>query len=264
MTHRKRHRRIKLRSLYNWHRYIGLLTALFVLLLSVTGMMLNHTESLRLDEKRVQSDWLLDWYGIESPRQLRSFRAGEVWITQAEEHLFIGSQATDSRMPGHLAGALASTDLLVIATENDILLYTHDGEFIEHLTGTHGVPAGITRLGSTGDGLLCVRTAQGSYITDSDFNQWRRNDCNGVRWTSPAPAPELLAASIRHRYRSSQVNWERVTLDLHSGRLFGEGGVLLMDAAALLFAFLAVSGILLWGIRLLKQRQHRRYRHGRH
>ena len=42
---------------------------------------------------------------------------------------------------------------------------------------------------------------------------------------------------------------ERVLLDLHSGRIFGEAGVWLVDAAALLFLLLAGSGLWLWGRR---------------
>ena len=59
--------RIKqLRSLYLWHRYIGLAAALFVIVLTVTGLLLNHTEELGLDSSSVQSDTLLDWYGIHA------------------------------------------------------------------------------------------------------------------------------------------------------------------------------------------------------
>ncbi len=264
MTHRKRHRRIKLRSLYNWHRYLGLTAALFVLVLSLTGIMLNHTEELRLDETPVRAAWLLDWYGIEAPRQLRSFHAAPFWITEADGRLFLDGEAVDTGTDGQhrLVGALRSADLLVIALRDAMLLYTTDGEFIERLGPSHGLPATLTRLGLTPDNTLCVRANDGIHATDPEFTRWWRDDCARVRWSTPTALPETLAARIGERYRSEQVNWERVTLDLHSGRLFGTQGVLVMDAAALLFAFLAISGILLWLIRIYKQRQHRR--HGQH
>lgn len=262
MTHRKRHRRIKLRSLYNWHRYIGLVAALFVLLLSVTGIMLNHTEDLALDENRVASGWLLDWYGIEAPRQLRSFHAAPFWITQADAQLFLDDQVIDTETDTQtlLVGALRSRELLVIALRDTMLLYTADGEFIERLGRSHGLPAAIAHLGITPDNVICVRAADGIYSTDAEFSQWQREDCAGVHWSIPTATPAPLAAQISAQYRSEQISWERVTLDLHSGRLFGEQGVLVMDAAAILFAFLAISGILLWLIRIYKQRQHHPHR----
>ena len=69
---------------------------------------------------------------------------------------------------------------------------------------------------------------------------------NGDLSIKPAIAPPAVAwsgvAADDHR---DEVNWERVLLDLHSGRLFGPWGVRLVDAMALLFAVLAVSGLII-------------------
>lgn len=42
------------------------------------------------------------------------------------------------------------------------------------------------------------------------------------------------------------VTWDRVLLDLHTGRFFGEAGIYVMDAAAILLLLLALSGIYNW------------------
>ncbi|MGD2138685.1 MAG: hypothetical protein PVF08_10545, partial [Gammaproteobacteria bacterium] len=75
-----------LRSLYIWHRYFGLVTALFVVILSITGLALNHTGELQLDARHVRSDTLLDWYGIHVPDTLVSYRAGASAISQLGNH----------------------------------------------------------------------------------------------------------------------------------------------------------------------------------
>ena len=77
MSHRKRHHRIKLRSVYQWHRYIGVTVALFAILLAVTGMLLNHTGELDLDSTYVDSPWLQDWYGIKGPAHVTAYSAGQ-------------------------------------------------------------------------------------------------------------------------------------------------------------------------------------------
>lgn len=74
---RHKHHRVKLRSMYQWHRYFGVAIALFVILLSVTGMLLNHTVQLALDKRYVQSNWLLGWYGISAPEQIRSYHTAQ-------------------------------------------------------------------------------------------------------------------------------------------------------------------------------------------
>ncbi|MBK8959481.1 MAG: PepSY domain-containing protein [Proteobacteria bacterium] len=51
-----------------------------------------------------------------------------------------------------------------------------------------------------------------------------------------------LAATLAEVYRGSGVSYERVLLDVHSGRLFGRVGVWVVDAAAVCLLALALTG----------------------
>ena len=93
--HHRRKQRFKLRSFYVWHRYMGLSVAIFALLVAVTGLLLNHTEDFQFDSQHVQSDWILDWYGIEAPEQLLTFPAGNRHITLMGEHLYMNRREID-------------------------------------------------------------------------------------------------------------------------------------------------------------------------
>jgi len=245
-----------LRSLYIWHRYIGLTAALFVVLLSVTGIALNHTEALDLDARHVQSDVLLDWYGIHAPEAISSYRAGTHIISQVGEHIFWNTR----RVPlveGPLAGAIAYAGLVVVALEDSLLLFTRDGELIEELGPATGTPAGIQAIGSDDAGRLLVRTGHGDYRTDENLLEWTAAPGSTINWAAAeAPAPELTQA-LRKAWRGSGLPLERVLLDLHSGRILGTAGVWLVDAAALLFLLLAGSGVWLWGRRRASSREHR-------
>ena len=42
-----------------WHRGMGALAALFLLMLAVTGILLNHTLDLKLAERHLDWPWLL-------------------------------------------------------------------------------------------------------------------------------------------------------------------------------------------------------------
>ena len=63
------------RVLGRLHRWLGLGSIAFVLLLSTTGIVLNHKDDFRLDRMYLSSSWLLDWYGVESPAAEASFAA---------------------------------------------------------------------------------------------------------------------------------------------------------------------------------------------
>ena len=54
-----------LRFLYRLHRKLGIVTALFIVILSVTGIMLNHNAQFGLNKQFITSQWILKLYGKE-------------------------------------------------------------------------------------------------------------------------------------------------------------------------------------------------------
>lgn len=259
-----RHKRKKaparlLKSVYIWHRYIGLAAALFVILLSVTGLMLNHTEDLALDSRHADSAYLLDWYGIHAPEDMRSFTTGPATITSAGSRVYWNL----NRLPqvsAPLIGAVEIADLVVIGVEGQLLLFTPEGELVERLGGSAGVPAGMQALGVTPDGALAIRAAHGYYRTNDSFLEWQESDRLDASW-SVASAPSLpLKTALQKAWRGTGLTLERVVLDIHSGRILGDWGVYLVDLMAILFLVLALSGVWLWGKRRAGARVHRRNR----
>lgn len=257
--HHPRRRRLKLRSFYIWHRYVGLTAALLVLILAVTGLALNHTERWQLDSRHVTWDWVLDWYGVEAPAQSLSFLAGNQRISQMGRHLYLDR----AELPGEydsLRGAVALREWLVVAADQSLLLLSPDGELIERLTGHDGVPAGLQSVGISPVGQLVVRGGHGIYAPDEEFLDWGHwyGNLELVQWSAPSPLPPALRGDLARHYRTEVLPLERVLLDLHSGRIFGSWGVYLMDAAALFLLFLAGSGSWLWIQQRRKRLTHRR------
>lgn len=54
------------RPWYRWHRRIAIVAAFFVIILAVTGIILNHNIALGINKDFITSEWLLDWYGYDS------------------------------------------------------------------------------------------------------------------------------------------------------------------------------------------------------
>lgn len=259
MTRHKRSR-FKLKSVYQWHRYIGITAALFVILISVTGLMLNHTEDLTLDERYVQNPWLLDWYGVQAPSETSGYYTGDIWVSQWESRLLTRRQDLGTHGK-KLLGAVSYQGILIIALEGELMLLTPEGEVIETLRGYQGVPAGMWAIGLTSDRRVAVKAAHGSYVADADLLDWQHQDIEAVRWSAPSTLPEGVRQQMLQLYRGKGLDLERVILDLHSGRLMRQGGVYFFDFVAVALIFLACSGLWLWTVRLLKNHQHRHSRH---
>jgi hypothetical protein len=246
-----------LRSLYIWHRYFGLSAALFVMLLSATGLALNHTESLRMDSTHIQSEWLLDWYGIHAPDDLSSYAADSVLFTMVKEQVFRNTELL-SGFSAPLVGAVASRDFTVVASANHLALLSAEGELIESLDHSTGIPAAIQAIGTTSDGVIAIKTADGYYLTDEDLLAWNETGRVEATWSTPTNTPPELARALQANYRGNGLTLERILLDLHSGRILGKTGVILVDAAAILFLLLAISGAWLWSRRRASAREHKR------
>jgi len=254
--HPTRQRARLLRSLYIWHRYIGLVAAVFVIVLAATGLLLNHTTELGLDSVQVSSDALLDWYGVHAPANVTAYRAGARTVMDAGGKIYLDRRLLQNT-EGPLRGAVDYAGLIVIATDNRLLLLTPAGELVERLDSATGVPADIQALGVTAAGALAVHTARGDYLTDGNFSAWAAAADVDAHWSATTTLTRAQRLSLNSAYRGDGLPLERVLLDLHSGRLLGPEGVYVMDGAALLFLSLAASGIWLWIKRLLSARTHR-------
>ncbi len=251
MMSRQHHRkhRSKLRSLYVWHRYMGISVAIIVLIVAVSGVLLNHTEQFQFDSEHVRTNWILDWYGIEAPDTMQTFLAGDRYITLMGEHLYLNRKEIQGTY-SQLVGAVAYNDIFIVAMRHSVLLLTARGEVIEQLSDKDGVPAGLKKIGVDSEGAVIVRGSHDYYQPDADFISWARHvpdsDLSDVRWATPSVLGPRLKTALRHHFREEVLPIERVLLDLHSGRFFGWLGPWLFDAAAVLMILLSLSGGWMW------------------
>jgi hypothetical protein len=131
-------RRIQRRALLaTWHRRLGLTAAAVVLVLAVTGVALNHTDALGLDDRYVAAPWLLSWYGIEAPAEAESCDAGERRVTRLGDHLYFGRRLVEQDV-GSFTGAVPMEGLTVVAVDGDLLILTADGDRVERPGVGHG------------------------------------------------------------------------------------------------------------------------------
>lgn len=250
--HRKKH--LKLKSVYIWHRYLGISAALFIIILSISGLLLNHSDELNLVTKPITNNLLLDWYGIKSPENIRSFSAGDNWVSQWEKQLYFNQHKLGT-FASTLLGIVELEEMFVIAVVGKLILITHDGEIIEVVDHTNGVPAGIKQISTDESGLLIVNAAHGFYRADSDLLNWYHTESRAIKWATSNALPDKLKSSIEIRFRQHSIHYERLLLDIHSGRFIGTYGIYVMDAAAVILLLLSLSGSFLWAKKIINQRK---------
>jgi hypothetical protein len=256
-VNKSKHKSNRLRhSLFIWHRYIGITVALIVVLLSLTGLLLNHTETFNLDEKRVQSDLILGGYGLKLTPPKISFAAGRHWISKIEEQIYFDAIPLPFKSPSSLIGAIKTEQTIAIALSDEIVLITEDGDLIERITSAQDLPDKILRIGTNSLNQPMIDSSKGILQSEDGLLSWRASPDQKSQWSHQSTMPAALSEEIAQHFRYDTIPLERFILDLHSGRFFGPLGVFIVDFATLMFIFLAFSGFLLW----LRQTRHNRRR----
>jgi hypothetical protein len=226
------------------HRYGGITSALFVIVVCTTGLLLNHTDQLELAKKTVTANWLLDWYGIEAP-PIVSYGFASQYASQLDQTIYLGTTPVQGSY-AHLQGMVSAESNVLVATADQLIVITPKGELIEILDSLHGIPANIRRIGLTPDGGLIVDAADNLWTADDNLLGWTRKDAKDITWSVTTTLPPSLEDAISIHFRGAGLPLERILLDLHSGRIFGRAGPWLGDAVAILFILLAITGIWMW------------------
>lgn len=233
-----------LRRLARWHRSLGLVGALFVLLLALTGVLINHSADFNLEKRYIESLWLLNVYGVEPPTFGESFRVGDHWVSRIEKQIYFDNrQVAFTDEP--LLGALQQDRMIVLATSKRLFLFDLQGNLVDQLGREHGMPEGLSRLGSGGD-RITLQAADGRYSVDLDNLRWTKAGKQSVRWSETEVLPDVMREQISTLARRRMLSLDQFVRDLHSGRIMGSWGVWLMDVIAFLFLALTITGIWMW------------------
>lgn len=227
------------------HRRIGMVIILFIPLLAMTGILLNHTDSIGLHERYVQNKWLLDWYDIGPKQASTTFSVGDVWISRIGNRIYFNDKELLQKSES-LLGAVKSNEIVIVALKQKLLLLTEQGELIEKLSDSEGVPAGMKSIGLDTGSRLTIKAAHGDYLANVDSLQWQEHDHIDAQWSIAVDPPEELHRQLLELYRGKGLTLERIILDLHSGRILGDVGVYLVDLVAITFILLALTGGWMW------------------
>jgi len=227
-----------IRFVRHWHARIGVLAALLFLTLAVTGVMLNHTDGLQLAKRQVHAVWLMKWYGLEGERP----EAGYLF----KDGYFIGNHqrwVMDGKLlpadPEAVVGAVEAGAMRYVATRSTLYMFQPEGVLVEKLSD-NALPDGNLESLGVEDARLAVKTSGGVFVT-KDALAWSSATSRSIKWAVMQPLSENRRAEAAAAIAPS-LPLERLVLDIHSGRIFGQYGPWLMDLAALVLVMLSLSG----------------------
>lgn len=240
-----------------WHRRTGLTAMVLMVILAITGIMLNHTESLELDSTYIESSPILNWYGLEPEGEILSYKVNDHIISSWNQQLFFDKQ-TIARTTQVFHGAVWTEQFIIVAFDTEIFLLTQEGELVERIPTSQSF-TGIQRVGLKYNRPVIETSELQYYVADEHILDWDIITNKDVQWSTKTSLNTLQIDELRHAFRGNGLSIERVVLDLHSGRIFGKYGIYLMDLSAIILLWLSFSGLWMWWQRNIKQNQKRHY-----
>jgi len=224
-----------------WHRRMGLSVLLFVLLLSITGLALNHNDGLNLDKKYIQTEWILDIYGIDTPKITGIFSLDGDWVYKIGSLVFFNNKKIESNST-KLIAATRFSDMNVIVLEDSILLLDKNGDLIDKLSGDSDLPDNIIAARKTNDRFI-IKTTDDAWETSNDFLEWMSVSRTSIKpWIKPEATPHTMKKKILQNYRGNGISYEKLILDLHSGQIFGKARIIVWDVISIGMIILSISG----------------------
>lgn len=229
-----------------WHRWLGVLAALPLVILAITGVLLNHLDAFGWSAKPV-TPTIARWYGVDLPQTLQGVELQGQWFARVNDQLYWQDRLVgDCR--DSFQGVTEVQGLAVAGCAGDtLLLLDAQGRVQESMGAAYGVPR-FSRLGLA-EGFLMLETSAG--VVQFDVDQLLASARPGAQpaWVQWQPLPGALTQSLIARSVPSGLTWERLLLDIHAGRILGLAGQLVMDLAALILVVLVVTGTVIWNRR---------------
>lgn len=201
------------RFLYSLHTSLGVSLSLFLIILVVTGIILNHEEELQLSKKKLS--WASSLYDIKAPEFIGSVQTEDFIISATSDSIFLISPDSEILKEFSFSEILDSQikEIAVSKETNSVLFITRDGKF------------------------KCDRAIIDCKLTDEALIQ---------------SSDKSLLEFSKEAWLSEAVSFQKLVIDIHSGRILGSFGKLIVDLVALGLLFLTFSGIFLWLKKLKK------------
>lgn len=229
-----------------WHRRIGLSLFFMVIFLAITGFALNHSPGLKLNKIQLTNNWLLSWYGFEQP-EINGYNLSGNWLYHNGGNQLFYNQKMVGSCQAPLQSAGKTVQLVLALCDDSLLLLSPQGQLIERFSHFQGLPTAVNQI-KISDEIIFLSDTSNNFIFNPEsliVTAIDKTPVGSLSITAEA-LPDSQFADVISTGNGASISMETLILDLHSGRFFGNAGVLFVDIVGLLMCILAITGLWAW------------------
>ena len=227
-----------------WHRPLGLLSALPVIVLCVSGVLANHSDDLGLSRKTVPA-WLASFYGHTASDRAWLAELDGQSLVQGNDVLILDGDVVAPCASPYL-GVLPQPNGWVAGCRGALVMIWSQPSAVEVVDGSWGLPD-FDRMGLSAEGLV-IAGSNGQFRVDPDTLQFPA--LADMPTITALPGKQPLSSERYGDFADALVpdafTWERLVLDVHAFRFLGPAGPWVLDFASMALLVLLVTGLVMW------------------
>jgi hypothetical protein len=232
----------KLKASYHWHRKAGLWLSTPVILVVITGIILNHGSGLNLDSNLVSNPAILSWYGMEPKVAPKALRNNELWATSLDGSLYVNG-VNIAKDVETITGLGTLDSFFVVSSSSHLYLLDKDSLQLVEKLGSESLPPGRIIASAVQEQSLLLDTSQGSFRAEADIVSFSADARQSISALAFSDLSEEEYKNVLEDWRGRGLSLSRVLRDIHTGHFFGSLGVFVVDLAGLALMFLVGTGL---------------------
>jgi hypothetical protein len=239
--------KLKLRKL---HKYLGFAFSIFILHLTVTGILLTYPKTFNIEEKYISNFFILKKYNMDTHKEVYGLRNIKDEVVIIRNNIYINSQFVD-KFSDEIINVLYQKNekKIFILSKSIIGIY-----FFENIDGALEIKDIISientkKIKSLGQNLsgdiIFLKNDSEYYNLNSKYLIKLANvkDKN-IKWSNISEIDKKLAKYYLNIHQGKGVSLTRILTELHNGKFFGSIFTLILFFSSLSLIFLTLSSFI--------------------
>ena len=250
--------KIKLRKL---HKYIGFTFSIFILHLTITGILLTYPGTFKILDKHSNNSYILKKYNMQTFLDVYQVRDTKNEIITINNSLYLNKKFIDSNKT-NILGVIyhnAYKSLFVLNKEELIIYYleeiNNDLEIndILYLSNSES----FTNIGKDNKNNMFLQNNNTLYQfnKDNSFTKIKGISNKNIAWAKTEVAKKDISNVYLKIHQGNGVSILKILTELHNGKFFGSILTFILFISSLSLIFLTLSSFI-FGTRLLKNKKN--------
>ena len=239
--------KLKLRKL---HKYLGFIFSIFILHLTITGILLTYPETFNVEETYVSNFFILKKYNMDTHREVYGLSNIEDEVVVIKNNIYINSKFID-KFTDDIINILyqKKNKKIIVLSKNMIAIY-----FFEDIAGELEIndiislknTKKIKYLGmSLSDEIVFLKNDNEYYNLDENYLLKMVNEeGKDIKWSNITTIDKELAKYYLNIHQGKGVSLTRILTELHNGKFFGSIFTLILFFSSLSLIFLTLSSFI--------------------